>query len=90
MESVRKDVECTFGILKIRFQILKNGIEYHHEDTVEQIFKTSCILHNMILDFDCQDITEWENVNWIKEDPNGQRIDSVAADDSDDELNQDS
>ena len=28
MESVRKDVECTFGILKCRFKILSNPIPY--------------------------------------------------------------
>jgi hypothetical protein len=28
MESVRKDVECTFGILKCRFRILRNPIPY--------------------------------------------------------------
>lgn len=27
LESVRKDVECVFGILKIRWRFLKNAIE---------------------------------------------------------------
>ena len=28
-ESIRKDVECAFGILKKRYQILKNAITWH-------------------------------------------------------------
>ncbi len=28
IESVRKDVECTFGIIKKRWQILNNGLNY--------------------------------------------------------------
>ena len=28
LESVRKDVECTFGILKVRFKILSPPIPY--------------------------------------------------------------
>lgn len=29
MESVRKDIECCFGILKVRFKVLSNPIQYH-------------------------------------------------------------
>ena len=29
LESMRKDVECTFGIMKGRFRILKVGIRLH-------------------------------------------------------------
>jgi hypothetical protein len=49
MESIRKDVECTFGMLKERFRILKNKIQYHDIKIIEAIFKMCCILHNMIL-----------------------------------------
>jgi hypothetical protein len=28
LESVRKDVECAFGILKTRFRMLRNGVDY--------------------------------------------------------------
>ena len=34
MESVRKDVECTFGILKRRFRCLKLPVQWHHKDDV--------------------------------------------------------
>jgi hypothetical protein len=29
MESVRKDIECCYGILKVRFKILACPIQYH-------------------------------------------------------------
>ena len=40
MESIRKDVECTFGILKGRFRILKAGMILHGVDVVNDIWKT--------------------------------------------------
>ena len=49
LESVRKDVECTFGILKMRWFILKKGFQFHSVKTFDDTFKTCCILHNMIL-----------------------------------------
>jgi hypothetical protein len=65
MESVRKDVECTFGIIKSRFRIIWNGIFYQKQETVEQIFLTCCMLHNIILGYDADGSTEWESaVNW--------------------------
>ena len=52
MESVRKDVECFFGILKARFRFFKHGVEYHDAETIEAAFKTAATFHNMILIFD--------------------------------------
>lgn len=52
MESVRKDVECTFGRLKKRFLILKLTIRCRDETIVAPIFHTCCALHNMLLDHD--------------------------------------
>ena len=49
LESIRKDVECTFGILKQRFRYLKNKIQHHDIKIIEAAFKMCCILHNMIL-----------------------------------------
>ncbi|KAL3758310.1 hypothetical protein ACHAWU_004275 [Discostella pseudostelligera] len=34
LESMRKDVECTFGILKGRFRILKTGIRLHKPEAL--------------------------------------------------------
>ena len=59
IEAVRKDVECTFGILKARFHILK-GIRFPEQNIVESTFVTCCILHNMLLELDGYDISAWE------------------------------
>jgi len=69
MESIQKDVECTFGILKGRFCILKTGIRVHSLKTADQIWKTCCALHNWLLEMDGLDerfeldgtTSEWED-----------------------------
>ena len=64
VESVRKDVECVFGILKDRFRCLKLPIYLHDENVIDNMFFTCCILHNMLLTEDGYD-RRWENgVNW--------------------------
>ena len=57
---MRKDVECTFGILKQRWIILKSGIRIHSVDIADEIFKTCCALHNFLLDANGLDIP-WED-----------------------------
>ena len=52
VESMRKDVECTFGILKGRWRILKSGVCVYGMDKVDDIWLTCCALHNWLLDFD--------------------------------------
>ena len=52
LESMRKDVECTFGILKGRWRILKTGIRIHGLANVDKIWKTCCALHNYLLEVD--------------------------------------
>jgi len=52
VESMRKDVECTFGILKGRWRILKTGVRVHGVDKVDDIWLTCCALHNWLLDID--------------------------------------
>ena len=49
LESVRKDVECTFGILKKRWKILEYGICFDTIEVVQRVFTVCCILHNMML-----------------------------------------
>jgi hypothetical protein len=56
---MRKDVECTFGILKGRWRILKTGIRLHGTKPAYQIFKTCCALHNWLLEIDGLD-DKWE------------------------------
>jgi len=52
LESLRKDVECTFGILKGRWRILKTGIRLHNTEVADRIWLTCCALHNLLLDVD--------------------------------------
>ena len=52
LESMRKDVECTFGILKQRFSVLRNGIRLSSIKHVDQVWLTCCALHNKLLIID--------------------------------------
>ena len=60
LESMRKDVECTFGILKGRWRILKVGIRLHSISDVDRVWKTCCALHNFLLHSDGL------NIRWKK------------------------
>ena len=60
LESMRKDVECTFGILKGRWRILKSGIRVHGIETADQIWLTCCALHNWLLTEDGLN-KQWED-----------------------------
>ena len=62
IESIRKDVECTFGILKVRFLILKHPLRIHDPQKIERIFVTCCVIHNMLLEYDGLDD------KWIEDD----------------------
>jgi hypothetical protein len=52
LESMRKDVECTFGILKGRWRIQKSGVRLNGIDSVDRIWLTCCALHNWLLEID--------------------------------------
>ncbi len=62
LESMRKDVECTFGILKGRWRILKSGIRIQGVDAVDNIWLTCCVLHNWLLEIDVLN-AEWSEVS---------------------------
>jgi hypothetical protein len=47
LESMRKDVECTFGILKGRWRILKSGIQIQGVDAVYNIWLTCCVMNQV-------------------------------------------
>ena len=66
LESVRKDVECTFGILKKRFLFLKNPIQHHFPEKIENAFVTCCALHNWLHDWDGWD--DWEERGMVTSD----------------------
>jgi DDE superfamily endonuclease len=46
LESMRKDVGCTFGILKGRWRILKTGIRLFGVKAADKVFLTCCAMHN--------------------------------------------
>jgi Plant transposon protein len=52
LESMRKDVECTFGILKGRFRVLKTGVRLAGTESTDNMFMTCCALHNWLLEID--------------------------------------
>ncbi len=49
VESLRKDVECVFGILKGRWASLDKGFKYRDVKTCGEIFLTCAVLHNMMV-----------------------------------------
>ena len=75
LESMRKDVECTFGILKKRFQILQKGVQAYDLEDADRVWMTCCALHNMLLDVDGLDEL-WEGE--IPSDPSVGDTDTFA------------
>ena len=49
-EASRKDVEWGFGVLKLKFQILSNPINLHHQDNTYCVVMASILMHNMMVD----------------------------------------
>jgi hypothetical protein len=58
VESVWKDVERTFRILKKHFSCLNHPLEWHDELRIRDLFHTCCLLHNWLLVYDGLD--DWE------------------------------
>jgi len=79
LESVRKDVECAFGRLKMRFRFLRGFVVYHDAMIIENAFKTAAMLHNMLLKWDRMDDYNWGNIG-----PDGPLEDDVPAEDNHD------
>ena len=66
VESVRKDVECFFGLMKARWWFLRNGVRYHTAEIIQCAFRCAGIFHNMLLAYDgflANGRTAWENLN---------------------------
>ena len=70
VDSVRKDVECVFGILKGRWRCLKLPIFYQNKKDIDNMFFACCIFHNMLLANDGFDVRWEENINWLGQDGN--------------------
>ena len=47
-EAVRKDIECTFGILVQKFQVLQRPLRGWYENDINDIVQCCVILHNMV------------------------------------------
>lgn len=47
IESARKDVECLFGMMKMRFSVLKHPIVLHDLDEIQNMIHACCILWNL-------------------------------------------
>ena len=63
--------ECTFGILKGRWRILKTGVRTHAIKSVDNIWLTCCALHNWLLEIDGLD-QPWDGVNAVTSEWNGE------------------
>ncbi len=49
LESVQKDIECIFGILKKRWKVLNHGLNHRKMEQCKKIFIACCVLHNFFL-----------------------------------------
>ena len=61
VESLQKDVDCTFGVLKKRFMILKDPICLSCPKHIQSVFVTCCALHNALLKLDNNNNYDYEN-----------------------------
>ena len=52
LESIRKDIEGVFSILKKRFKFLKNLNVLQTQSGIDNVFVTCCIIHNIQLEHD--------------------------------------
>jgi hypothetical protein len=60
LEGIRKDVECTFGILKKRWRILDYGLHYYDMKKCEMVFTVCYMMHNILLD-----VGEDQGLNYV-------------------------
>ena len=47
---IRKDIECTFGILVQRFHVLQRPLQFWYQNEICDLLDCCVILHNMIVD----------------------------------------
>ena len=52
IKSMRRDIECTFGILKGRLRILKSEMQIYGVDNFNKVWLTCCAIHNRLLEVD--------------------------------------
>ena len=66
LESVRKSVEMTFGIMKKRFKVLRNAMLFRDPKYIEKVFRACCTLHNLLLRYDRLDTMGQRGQDWVK------------------------
>uniref|UniRef100_A0A0D3BP35 DDE Tnp4 domain-containing protein n=1 Tax=Brassica oleracea var. oleracea TaxID=109376 RepID=A0A0D3BP35_BRAOL len=59
-EAVRKDVECAFGVLQVRFAIVKNPTLFWDKAKIGKIMRACIILHNMIVEDEQDEYTHFD------------------------------
>ena len=91
LESMRKDVECTFGSLKKRFAVLKYGLRSGSIEQCDKLWLTCCALHNLLLFHDKLD-KGWETGKKMcpfEESDDDYEIDEEYDNDMDDDKDDD-
>ena len=68
-ESMRKDTECSFGIVKKRERILRLPLLVMKKSKVDNIVKTCVIIHNMLLQYDGLDNIGELDEDYLEVDP---------------------
>ena len=89
LESTRKDVERSFGILKGRFLIFTSPIRFHGVAVVDRIWLTCCALHNYLLTFDYNIHPTDENYLDLPDASTMRYIENIPADFLKDQLHDD-
>ena len=58
-EVARKDVERAFGVLQSRWAIVRGPARFWYQKNLKDIMYTCIILHNMIVEDESENITNW-------------------------------
>jgi hypothetical protein len=67
-ESVRKDIERVFGILKQRFRVLRVPMLWQDKPVCARVFRVCSILRNWLLDHDGHASIGKEDEDWMRAD----------------------
>ncbi|XP_057795297.1 uncharacterized protein LOC131011539 [Salvia miltiorrhiza] len=59
-EAARKDIERAFGVLQARWAIVKGPARLWSKEAMSDIMFTCIILHNMIIEDEGEQATQWE------------------------------
>uniref|UniRef100_A0A0D3CIB6 DDE Tnp4 domain-containing protein n=1 Tax=Brassica oleracea var. oleracea TaxID=109376 RepID=A0A0D3CIB6_BRAOL len=70
-EATRKDVERAFGVLQARFAIIKNPALSWDKVKIEKIMRACIILHNMIVEDERDESTQFDTSDFQQGESNG-------------------